>query len=74
MGTVSEDMDTTTDSSIIQKYVPGTSDAATQVPVIKKRSVHVPQNEVKFLVFRSHLLSLFTSCRSCYRLCTGEVA
>ena len=25
-------------------------------------------------MFRSHLLSLFTSCRSCYQLCTGEVA
>ena len=41
MGTVSEDMDTTIDSSIILKYVPGTSDATTQVPVIKKRSVHI---------------------------------
>ena len=34
----------------------------------------LPQNEVKFLVFRSHLLSLFTACRSCHQLCTGEVA
>ena len=33
-----------------------------------------PQNEIKFLVFRSHLLSLFTACRSCHQLCTGEVA
>ena len=41
MGRVSEGMDTITDSSIIQKYVPGTSDAATLVPIIKKRSVHV---------------------------------
>ena len=41
MGPVSEDMDTTIDSSIIQKYVPDTSDATTQVPVIKKRSVHI---------------------------------
>ena len=27
-----------------------------------------PQNEVKFLVFRSHLLSLYTSCRSCHQM------
>ena len=32
-----------------------------------------PENEVKFLVFRSHLLSLFTVCRSCHQLCSGEV-
>ena len=38
---VSEDMDTTTNTSITQQCVPGTSDAATQVPAIKKRSVHV---------------------------------
>ena len=25
-------------------------------------------------MFRSHLLSLFTACRSCHQLCTGEVA
>ena len=25
-------------------------------------------------MFRSHLLSLFTSCGSCHQLCTGEVA
>ena len=25
-------------------------------------------------MFRSHLLSLFTSCRSCHQLCTGKVA
>ena len=25
-------------------------------------------------MFRSHLLSLFTSCRLCHQLCTGEVA
>ena len=33
-----------------------------------------PENEVKFLVFRSHLSSLFTVCRSCHQLCSGEVA
>ncbi|XP_065920854.1 THAP domain-containing protein 5-like isoform X2 [Dysidea avara] len=33
-----------------------------------------PQDEVKFLVYRSHLLSLFTACRSCHQLCDGEVA
>ena len=42
MEPVSEDMDTTTtNSSITQQCVPGKLDAATQVPTIKKRSVHV---------------------------------
>ena len=26
-----------------------------------------------YLVFRSHLLSLFTACRSCHQLCTPQV-
>ena len=38
--TISESMDTT-DSSIAQLSIPSTSDAATQVPTIKMRSVHV---------------------------------
>ena len=38
--TVSEDMDST-DSSIAQLSMPSTSDAATQVPIIKMKSVHV---------------------------------
>ena len=42
MEPVSEDMDTTTtNSSITRQCVPGKLDAATQVPTIKKRSVHV---------------------------------
>ena len=41
MEPVSEDMDTTTNSSITQQSVAGKSDAATQVPSIKKRSMHV---------------------------------
>ena len=45
MEPVSEGMDTTINSSIIQKYVPGTLDAATQVPVIKKRSVLVSRDQ-----------------------------
>lgn len=32
-----------------------------------------PQNEIKYLVFRSHLLSLFAACRSCHQLCTSKV-
>ena len=38
--TVSEGMDIT-DSSIAQLFIPSTSDAATQVPIIKMKSVHV---------------------------------
>ena len=38
--TVSEGMDST-DSSIAQLSMPSTSDAATQVPIIKMKSVHV---------------------------------
>ena len=30
----------------------------------------LPENEVKLLVLKSHLLSLFTSCRSCRCLYT----
>ena len=30
----------------------------------------LPENEVKLLVLKSHLLSLFTSCRSCHYLYT----
>ena len=38
--TVSESMDIT-DSSIAQLSIPSTSDAATQAPIIKMKSVHV---------------------------------
>ena len=41
MEPVSEDMDTTTNLSITQQRASSKSDAATQVPTIKKRSVHV---------------------------------
>ena len=34
----------------------------------------LPHDEVKYLVFLSHLLSLFTECRSCHQYCNGEVA
>ena len=34
----------------------------------------LPHDEVKYLVFLSHLLSLFTQCRSCHQHCNGEVA
>ena len=33
----------------------------------------LPHDEVKYLVFLSHLLSLFTQCRSCHQHCNGEV-
>ena len=31
-------------------------------------------NEIKYLVFESHLLGLFTQCRSCHQHCTGKIA
>lgn len=31
-------------------------------------------NEIKYLVFESHLLRLFTQCRSCHQHCTGRIA
>ena len=33
-----------------------------------------PQNEIKYLVFHSHLLSLFTQCRSCHLSCIGRIS
>ena len=30
-------------------------------------------DEIKYLVFESHLLSLFTQCRSCHQHCTGRI-
>ena len=38
---IGEDMDTTTDSFIIQQCIPDISDAVAQVPVITKTPVHV---------------------------------
>ena len=34
----------------------------------------VDMHEIKYLVFKSHLLGLFTQCRSCHQHCTGKVA
>ena len=31
-------------------------------------------NEIKYLVFESHLLGLFTQCRSCHQHCIGKIA
>ena len=31
------------------------------------------QDELKFLVYKSHLLSLFTACRSCHQYCDAEI-
>ena len=39
MEPVSEDMDTTTNSSITQQCVPGKLDAATQVPIIMQEKI-----------------------------------
>ena len=34
-----------------------------------------PQNEIKYLVFHTHLLSLFTQCRSsCHLSCIGRIS
>ena len=30
-------------------------------------------DEIKYLVFESHLLSLFSQCRSCHQHCTGKI-
>lgn len=38
---IGEDMDTTTDSFIIQQCIPDTLDAVAQIPVIKKTFVHI---------------------------------
>ena len=31
-------------------------------------------DEIKYLVYESHLLSLFTQCRSCHQHCSGKIA
>ena len=36
--------------------------------------IQTDTNEIKYLVYESHLLSLFTQCRSCHQHCTGKIA
>ena len=42
--------------------------------IIEMIQKELPQNEVKLLVFRSHLLSHLQHVDTCHQLCTGKVA
>ena len=41
---------------------------------IHGEDIQTDTNDIKYLVYESHLLSLFTQCRSCHQHCTGKIA
>ena len=59
------------DTSLCSKQENYTTEQTSACMVTKNSHYTIEMTQKSFLVFISHLLSLFTACRSCHQLCTA---